>query len=116
MRELTRRDWLKGTSSLAAASLVYATTAQAQSVTVSGYTPTRENPIRMSSNENPYGVPRSAQNAMTKSFGSSHLYGGGRVRRELQQIIAEQNNIPAENILITGGSKEVLKVGALMVP
>lgn len=115
MRELTRRDWLRGTSSLAAAGLVYATTAQAQSVTVRGYTPTRENPIRMSSNENPYGVPRSAQEAMTKAFGSSHLYGGGRTRRELQQTIAEQNNIPAENILITGGSKEVLKVGALIV-
>ncbi len=115
MRELTRRDWLKGTSSLAAAGLVYATTAQAQSVTVRGYTPTRANPIRMSSNENPYGVPRSAQSAMTKAFSSSHLYGGRGDRQALRQIIADQNGIPAENIFIAGGSKEVLKVGALMI-
>lgn len=114
MRELTRRDWLKGTSSFAAASLVYATSAQAQSVTVKGYTPTAENPIRMSANENPYGVPRSAQSAMTESFKTSHLYSGGG-RRELLRIIADQNGISPENILITGGSKEVLKVAALMV-
>lgn len=114
MRELTRRDWLKGTSSLAAAGLVFATTAHAQSVTVNGYTPSRENPIRMSSNENPYGVPRSAQNAMIEGFKTSHLYSGGG-RRELLQIMADQNGVAPENILITGGSKEALKVAALIV-
>lgn len=113
MRELTRRDWLKGTSSLAAASLVYATTAQAQSVTVKGYTPTADNPIRMSSNENPYGITRSARNAMLKGHDYGHLYGGSG-RRELMQHIAELEGIPAGNISIGTGSKEFLKVMALI--
>lgn len=113
MRELTRRDWLKGTSSLAAASLVYATTAQAQSVTMKGYTPTKDNPIRMSSNENPYGVARSAIKAMENSWGVSHLYGGSG-RRELMKLYADMNGVAPENVLLAGGSKETLKVMALI--
>ncbi|MDG1858319.1 MAG: histidinol-phosphate transaminase [Emcibacteraceae bacterium] len=113
MKELTRRDWLKGTSSLAAASLAFATTTQAQSVTVKGYAPTRDNPIRMSANENPYGVSKSAQNAMVKAFPDSHLYSGSG-RRELMQVVADQNGIKPENIFIGSGSKEILKVMALI--
>ena len=110
---LTRRDWLKGTSSLAAASLVYATSAQAQSVTVKGYTPSPEDPIRMSSNENPYGITRSARIAMNKAYDVSHLYSGSG-RRELAAHIAATEGIPAKNISIGSGSKEFLKVMALI--
>ena len=113
MRELTRRDWLRGTSSLAAASLVYATSAQAQSVTVKGYVPSAENPIRMSSNENPYGITRSARNAMNKAYDVGHLYGGSG-RRELMQHIADLEGIPAKSISLGTGSKEFLKVLALI--
>ncbi|MCC3860266.1 pyridoxal phosphate-dependent aminotransferase [Pseudemcibacter aquimaris] len=113
MRELTRRDWLKGTSSLAAASLVYATTAQAQSVTVKGYTPTRENPIRMSANENPFGISRSAKNAMSESWGVSHLYARSG-QNELRQLYADMNGVNPNNVLLASGSKEILKVMALI--
>lgn len=113
MRELTRRDWLKGTSSLAAAGLAFATSAQAQSVTVKGYTPTKDNPIRMSANENPYGVSRAAKKAMSEAYGVSHLYGGSG-RRELMQLYADMNGVSPENIYLAGGSKEVLKVMALI--
>ena len=114
MKELTRRDWLKGTSSFAAASIAYATTAQAQSLTMKGYVPTAKNPIRMSSNENPYGIPRSAQNAMIDGFKKSHLYGSGATR-ELLKIVADRNGVASENVLVASGSKEVLKVAALIV-
>lgn len=113
MKNISRRDWLKGTSSFAAASLVYATAAQAQSVTVKGFVPSKENPIRMSANENPYGVSRTARNAMMKSYDVSHLYNGSG-RNELLQIIADQNGITPQNIFIGAGSKEVLKVMALI--
>lgn len=113
MRELTRRDWLKGTSSLAAAGLAYATSAQAQSVTLKGYTPTKENPIRMSANENPYGVARAAHKAMAGAYDVSHLYGGSG-RRELLKLYADMNGVTPENILLASGSKEVLKVMALI--
>ncbi|HPF45940.1 MAG TPA: histidinol-phosphate transaminase [Emcibacteraceae bacterium] len=114
MRELTRRDWLKGTSSLAAASLVFATSAaQGQSVTVKGYVPTKDNPIRMSSNENPYGITRSARNAMTAAFDVSHLYSGSG-RRELSQLIAQNEGVSPKNIAIGSGSKEFLKAMALI--
>lgn len=109
MRELTRRDWLKGTSSLAAAGLAYATSAQAQSVTVKGYTPTKENPIRMSANENPYGVARAAHKAMAGAYDVSHLYGGSG-RRELLKLYADMNGVAPENILLAMDQKKCLKL------
>lgn len=106
---ITRRDWIKGTSSALASSLIVASAASAQSVTVQGFKPTEKNPIRYSANENPYGVSKVAQNAMVDAFSKSHLYAGDG-QRELRQIIADQNGIEASNVLITAGSKEVLKV------
>ena len=106
---ITRRDWIKGTSSAIASSLIVASAASAQSVTVKGFTPSDKTPIRFSANENPYGVSKNAQNAMVSAFSKSHLY-DREGQRELRQIIADQNGIDAENILITAGSKEVLKV------
>ena len=57
--KLTRREWLIGGTALAGG-LVLAANAHAQSITIKGYVPTAENPIRMNSNENPYGVNKKA--------------------------------------------------------
>lgn len=110
---MTRRDWLRGTTAIAGG-LVLAKTASAQSLTVPGYKPTPENPIRMSSNENPYGINRAARDAMNKSYDVAHLYGGSG-RRELLELLAEREGVKTENILITSGSSEILHTLALIV-
>ena len=110
--KITRREWLTGTTVLAGG-LLFATGGRAQSVTVKGYTPTRENPIRFSSNENPYGITRSAREAMNNAYDVSHLYSGAG-QRELREHIAGAEGISAKNISIGSGSKEFLKVLALI--
>lgn len=109
---ITRRDWLIGGAAMAGG-LALANSGTAQSLTIDGYVPTPENPIRFSSNENPYGINRAARNAMIKSFDFSHLYGGSG-RRELTQLIANQENVAPENVLTTSGSSEILHTLALI--
>ncbi len=110
---LTRRHWLKGTTAVVSG-LLLANSASAQSVTIDGYTPTPENPIHFSSNENPYGINRTARKAMNKAYDVSHLYGGPG-RRELTDLIASIEKVPTENILISTGSGEILNTLALIV-
>jgi len=112
--KITRREWLIGGTALAGG-LVLATNAHAQSITIEGYVPTADNPIRMSANENPYGVNKKASIAMHKAHQMGHLYGGGGAEGPLTELIASMENIPVENTMVAGGSGEILKTLALMV-
>ncbi|HPF45942.1 MAG: aminotransferase class I/II-fold pyridoxal phosphate-dependent enzyme [Alphaproteobacteria bacterium] len=112
--KITRRDWLIGGTALAGG-LVLAANGHAQSVTIEGYVPTPENPIRMSSNENPYGVSKAASIAMCKAHKYGHLYGGGGAQKPLTELIAGIENVPVENVMVAGGSGEILKTIALIV-
>lgn len=112
-KDITRRDWLKGTTAIAGGLLI-ANTATAQSLTTKGYKPTPEDPIRFSSNENPYGISKVAREAMNKSYDVAHLYGSSG-QRELIDYIASMENVPAKNILVTAGSAEILHTLALIV-
>ena len=53
--EVSRRDWLKGGTALAGA-LLMGSRANAQNMAVPGFVPTPENPLRLGTNENPYGL------------------------------------------------------------
>ena len=64
--KMTRREWLIGGTALAGG-LALVANAHAQSITIDGYIPTPDNPIRMSANENPYGVNKKASMAMHKA-------------------------------------------------
>lgn len=110
--KISRREWLIGGTALAGG-LMLANSGTAQSLTMEGYTPTPENPIRFSSNENPYGVSRAARIAMNASYDVAHLYGGSG-RRELIQLLANNEGISTENILMTSGSSEILHTLALI--
>jgi len=111
---MTRREWLIGGTALASG-LALAANAHAQSITIDGYVPTPENPIRMSSNENPYGVNKKASVAMHKAHQYGHLYGGGGGQAPLTKLIADMENVPTENVMVAGGSGEILKTLALLV-
>jgi histidinol-phosphate aminotransferase len=64
-------------------------------------------PIRLRSNENPYGPSELARTAMTQSINSSNRYNWD-LTTELILKIAEKNNLGVENILLGAGSTEIL--------
>ena len=71
-----------------------------------GYFP-EDMPIRLSSNENPYGPSPFARKAMAESINFSNRY-GWKLTSDLVAAIAEKNNLTADNILIDAGSTEIL--------
>jgi len=110
--DISRRDWLKGGSTLALA-MVMGNRAQAQNMAVPGFVPTAENPLRLGTNENPYGLSKTARNAIVKMFDTAHHYGRGRYR-ELINVLTEMEGVEAKNITFSGGSGEILKTLGLI--
>lgn len=110
--EITRRDWLRG-GSAAALAMVMGSGASAQNMAVPGFQPTPENPLRLGTNENPYGLSRTARNAIIKMFDTAHQYGRGRYM-DLMKVLAEMEGCEAKNITFSGGSGEILKTLGLI--
>jgi len=110
--DVSRRDWLKGGSAIALAMLL-GEQANAQNMAVPGFVPTPENPIRLGTNENPYGLSRVARNAIIDMFDTAHQYGRGRTM-ELAQVLAEMEGVETKNITFSGGSGEILKTLGLI--
>ncbi len=112
--EISRRDWIKGSSALTLAMIV-GSRANAQDMTVPGFVPTADNPLRLSSNENPYGVSRAARNAITDALQYSHLYSSRREgESKLAELLAEIEGVGVNNITFSGGSGEILKTLGLI--
>lgn len=115
MDKLTRRDWLVGTSAVAG-SMMLSSTASAQdmsSMMNMGKPISKDNPIRMTNNENPYGINPKAMEVIIKAYERAHTY-NFTTRRELIKVIAGMENIPEECIAVGAGSGEYLMAaGAL---
>lgn len=109
---LSRRDWLKGGSAIAMAMLL-GNDANAQNMAVPGFIPTPEHPLRLGSNENPYGLSRVARNAIIDMFDTAHQYGRGRIM-ELIKILAKTEGVETKNITFSSGSGEILKTLGLI--
>jgi histidinol-phosphate aminotransferase len=69
--------------------------------------------IRADKNENPYGPSRVALQAISEAMDLTNKYGVGH-SRELVQLLADMNNVPADHVLLASGSGEILKTGGLM--
>tara|TARA_R110002096_G_scaffold309403_4_gene504007 strand:+ start:34053 stop:35177 length:1125 start_codon:yes stop_codon:yes gene_type:complete len=110
--DISRRDWLRGGSALALA-MVMGSRANAQNMAVPGFVPTSDNPLRLGTNENPYGLSRAARNAIVNSFDTAHQYGRGS-RMELTELLAEMEGVETKNITFSAGSGEVLKTLGLI--
>lgn len=110
--DLSRRDWLKGSSAIAAA-LLMGSRANAQNMAVPGFVPTPENPLRLGTNENPYGISRAVRNAITNAFDVANQYGRAG-QQDLLDTISKMEGVPTKNITFTGGSGEILKTLALI--
>jgi len=69
-------------------------------------------PIRMSSNENPYGPSRLAIEAMQAAFSQSNLYGG--IGNQIVALQAQIENVTPESITISAGSGELLQAAGVL--
>lgn len=111
--DISRRDWLRGGSAAAVAMVMGNSRALAQDMAVPGFKPTAENPIRLGTNENPYGISRAARNAIINMFDTAHHYGRGKYM-ELLQTLAEMEGVEPKNITFSSGSGEILKTLGLI--
>ena len=65
-------------------------------------------PIKLSSNENPYGPSPNVRNAIIDAFDEACRYPYNRVA-ELEEKIAEREGVDPSMVLVTGGSNEGLR-------
>jgi len=105
---INRRQWLK-TSTLAFVGLMAGT----------GFIGCREQPsaplsdsegdtfIRIDSNESPYGISKAAREAITSSMGQSNRYPHLHYP-ELEELIAERENVTPDHIMLGAGSTEIM--------
>jgi histidinol-phosphate aminotransferase len=68
-------------------------------------------PVKLSSNENPYGPSPLARTAMVESINISNRYNWQRTN-ELIEALAKKNNVTPDNILLGAGSTEILDLVA----
>lgn len=115
MKGLSRRDWLKTTSLgsglalLGSAGIVPSLSAEE----VRKYNPRPlAGPVRLGSNENPYGPSESMRKAMTAAFEIGCRYPWSS-NAALVDLIAKKEGVPADHIVMVAGSTEGLKVAGL---
>ena len=65
-------------------------------------------PIRIGSNENPYGPAPSALAAIAAVAGGANRYPGPAVQA-LADAVAEKHGVPREQVLLSGGSGDILR-------
>ena len=100
-KNFNRRNWLKlcsltGTSALLSPSL------QANPPLTLSIT----NPIRLSSNENPYGPSPKVREAMSNAYDIVCRYPGS-CYKELVGMLAKKYKVSSDNIMLTAGSTVV---------
>jgi histidinol-phosphate aminotransferase len=69
-------------------------------------------PVRLSSNENPYGPSEAVRQAIVDAFDKACRYPWGYYK-ELQEAVARREGVPADHIVLTAGSGEGLKAAGL---
>ena len=115
MTPLDRRQWLKTAGLTGAFSLLTGARAIADTARVSEMplpAVPLNGPVRLSSNENPFGPSPKVREAMVKAFdlGCRYTYGHDQ---KLKAMIAEREGLTPDHIVITGGSREGLNVTGL---
>ncbi len=69
-------------------------------------------PVRLSSNENPYGMSPKAKEAIMSGWWEHSLY-GLQSQGELRKAFAKHAGVDPSNVLVTQGSSETLSIAAL---
>ncbi len=113
--EINRRQWLK-TATLAGGFTLFNGLAGIESLTaeeVKIFNPrTLKSPIRLTSNENPYGPSERVRNAIKNAFSDGCRYPYSYARG-LAEMLAEKHGVGTESIILCGGSTEGLKIAGI---
>ncbi|MBN7801106.1 histidinol-phosphate aminotransferase family protein [Algoriphagus aestuariicola] len=115
MKGLSRRTWLKTTSLGSGLVLLGAggVVSSLSAAEIRKYNPRPfAGPIRLGSNENPYGPSESMRKAMTAAFDSGCRYPWSQ-NSSLAKMIAEKEGVPEDHIVLVAGSTEGLKVAGI---
>ncbi|SFU12506.1 histidinol-phosphate aminotransferase [Algoriphagus locisalis] len=115
MSGISRRLWLKK-ASLGTGLAALGTTGVISSLSaeeVRRFNPRSiASPIRLGSNENPYGPSESMRKAMTKGFDNGCRYPWG-YNADLVKMIAEKEGVPEDHVVLVAGSTEGLKIAGI---
>lgn len=115
MKGLSRRDWLKTTSLGSGLALLggtgIASTLSAEEIRMYNPRPLA-GPIRLGSNENPYGPSESMRKAMTAALNEGCRYPWSQ-NGPLVKMIAEKDGVPEDHVVLVAGSMEGLKVAGI---
>ncbi|HMQ50304.1 MAG TPA: histidinol-phosphate transaminase [Saprospiraceae bacterium] len=112
MTQLNRRNWLK-LSGLSGASLALGATLAPVEKWVQTPHPARSSggPVRLMSNENPYGPSEVVKKAMTDALSLTYQYPFSSYS-VLLEALSKHEGVPKDHILLTSGSNEGLRVAA----
>ncbi|MBC6369190.1 histidinol-phosphate transaminase [Algoriphagus sp. AK58] len=115
MKGLSRRDWIKSASLTSGLALLggngMISSLSAEEIRKFNPRPLA-GPIRLGSNENPYGPSESMRKAMTAAFDNGCRYPWG-YNASLTKMIAEKEGVPEDHIVLVAGSTEGLKVAGI---
>lgn len=114
MSKLNRRNWLKSSLTMTAGlmSMGYAGAASESSAALaSSYLPKKDRYARLTSNENPFGPSPSAKKALKAAIDDSFLY-PREYRQTLVELIAKEEGVSEDHILLGAGSSELLHAAA----
>jgi len=102
-----RRNWLKQTGIVAAGLGLIPFEGYSSPIKINSENKNDEIPVKLSSNENPYGPSASARIAMAEYINKSNRY-NWELTSQLTSAIAKKNNVDPDNILLGAGSTEIL--------
>ncbi len=109
MTNLNRRQWLQK-ASLASSLALFGSIPTLTAEERKKFNPRPlADPVRLSSNENPYGPSQMVRESMTKAFDISCRYPYSYAN-ELVEMLAQKEGVSKEHIIVTGGSTEGLKI------
>ncbi len=115
MTKLNRRSWLKSSMTMTAGlmTLGYAGARGSEEgdAILSSMVSKEDRYARLTSNENPFGPSDSAKKALKDAIEDSFLY-PRKYRQELTEIIAKEEGVTEDHILLGAGSSELLTAGA----
>ena len=109
---MKRRDFVRASGAAAGASalLPFLDLSGTRGRPASALDRRQDDPIRISSNENPLGVPESAREAMTEGFGRGHRY--PQSDDPLKERLAERHGVEPPGVVLGNGSTDVIRMTA----
>ena len=111
MRNVDRRQWLKTVG--LSGSFAFLGGLEALALDLPERPFVADQPIKLSSNENPYGPSKRVRDVMSNTFDAACRYPFSALR-DLVQMIAEKEGVTKDHVVVTGGSTEGLKATGLV--